>query len=153
LRILELLTIELKVLIVAAIPIIELRGAIPMGIALGMSPLHAFIISYFGSLLPVPIIVFAFRPVVEWLKKTVLKDIVEKVSNRALNKGQRIQKYGFVGLILLVAIPLPGTGVYTGTLAATLLNMRFKWILPAVMIGNLIAGLIVLFVSQGVISV
>ncbi len=152
-RILELLTIELKVLIVAAIPIIELRGAIPMGIALGMSPLHAFIISYFGSLLPVPIIVFAFRPVVEWLKKTVLKDIVEKVSNRALNKGQRIQKYGFVGLILLVAIPLPGTGVYTGTLAATLLNMRFKWILPAVMIGNLIAGLIVLFVSQGVISV
>ena len=152
-RILELLTIELKVLIVAAIPIIELRGAIPMGIALGISPLHAFIISYFGSLLPVPIIVFAFRPIVDWLKKTVLKDIVEKISSRALNKGQRIQKYGFIGLILLVAIPLPGTGVYTGTLAATLLNMRFKWILPAVMIGNLIAGLIVLFVSQGVIPV
>ncbi len=150
--IIEFLTIEIRVILVAAMPIIELRGAIPMGIAMGLSPLHAFVISYFGSLIPVPFIVFAFRPVVKWLRKTVLKNFVDNISTRALNKGERIQKYGFLGLILLVAIPLPGTGVYTGTLAATLLDMRFKWILPAVMIGNLIAGMIVLYISQGVVA-
>jgi uncharacterized membrane protein len=150
--ILQFLTEEIRVLMVAAMPIIELRGAIPVGLSYGMSIFHAFMLSYFGSLIPVPFIVFAFRPVMEWLRKGLLKPVVEKISDRALLKGQKVQKYGFFGLIILVAIPLPGTGVWTGTLAATLLDMRFKWILPAVMIGNLIAGIIVTFVSHSIIA-
>ncbi|MFP4456646.1 MAG: COG2426 family protein [Clostridia bacterium] len=147
-NLLQLITKEVRVLIVAATPIIELRGAIPVGLSYGMSIWHAFILSYLGSLLPVPFIVFTLRPIIEWLKKGILKPVVEKISDRALLKGKKVQKYGFLGLIILVAIPLPGTGVWTGTMAATLIDMRFKWILPAVMIGNLIAGIIVTFITH-----
>ena len=138
----------------AALPIIELRGAIPVGISLGMSPAHATIISFIGSIIPVPFILFTIRPIFNYLKKTKLfKKLVHKLTDKSLNKSENIQKYGAWGLLIFVAIPLPGTGVWSGSLAAALLNMRFKWAFPAILVGNIIAAGIIMGLSNGVIGV
>lgn len=154
-NILEFLTIELTVLLTAALPVIELRGAIPLGISLGLSPLHATIISLIGSMIPVPFILFTIRPIFNYLKDTRLfRKLVNKLTDRSLNNnGDRMQKYGVWGLVLIVAIPLPGTGVWSGSLAAALLDMRFKWAFPAILVGNIIAAIIIMTVSDGVIGV
>lgn len=154
-NILEFLTIELTVLLTAALPVIELRGAIPLGISLGLSPLHATIISLIGSMIPVPFILFTIRPIFNYLKDTRLfRKLVNKLTDRSLNNnGGRMQKYGVWGLVLIVAIPLPGTGVWSGSLAAALLDMRFKWAFPAILVGNIIAAIIIMTVSDGVIGV
>ncbi|AOY75611.1 COG2426 family protein [Clostridium formicaceticum] len=154
-QVLNFLTIELTVLLTAALPIIELRGAIPVGMSLGLSPLHATFISFIGSMIPVPIILFTSRPIFNYLKKTRLfKKMVNKLTDRSLNNnGGRIQKYGAWGLLLIVAIPLPGTGVWSGSLAAALLDMRFKWAFPAILLGNLIAAIAIMTLSNGVVSV
>ena len=141
-------------MITAALPIIELRGAIPVGIAMGLSPIHATVISFIGSMLPVPILLFGIRPVFNYLRKTkIFRKMIDKLTTRSLRKSDKVQKYGFWGLILLVAIPLPGTGVWSGTLVAALLDMRFKRAFPAILIGNLIAAIAVMALSNGVVKV
>lgn len=154
-ELLNFLSIELTVLLTAAMPIIELRGAIPVGMSLGMSPVHATVISFIGSMIPVPFILFTIRPIFNYLKKTRLfKKLVHKLTDRSLNNnGGKIQKYGAWGLMLIVAIPLPGTGVWSGSLAAALLDMRFKWAFPAILVGNIIAAVIIMGLSNGVIGV
>ncbi|HYE08971.1 MAG TPA: small multi-drug export protein, partial [Patescibacteria group bacterium] len=135
--VLNFFSIELTVILTAALPIIELRGAIPVGISLGMSPTHATIIGFIGSMIPVPILLFSIRPIFNYLKKTRLFiGMVDNLTKRSLDKSGNIQKYGFWGLLIFVAIPIPGTGVWSGTLAAALLNMRFKLAFPAILIGN-----------------
>ena len=150
-QLLDFLSIELTVLLTAALPVIELRGAIPVGISLGLSPIHATIISFIGSMIPVPFILFTIRPIFNYLKTTrAFKKIVNKLTARSMNKNNdKIQKYGVWALVLIVAIPLPGTGVWSGSLAASLLDMRFKWAFPAILLGNLIAGILVMIISQG----
>ena len=151
-QLLDLLTTEIRVLLVSMMPIIELRGAIPVGMALGMSAKHAFITCYIGSMIPVPILLFGIRPVFKWLKQTELfNKIIHRLIHRTLNKSHYVEKYGFWGLLLFVAIPLPGTGVWSGTLAAVLLDIRFKTAFPAILIGNLIAGILIMALSQGAI--
>jgi uncharacterized membrane protein len=146
----NLLGKELTVMLTAALPVIEIRGAIPVGMSIGMSPTHATIISFIGSMLPVPILLFSIRPVFNHLKKTKLfKGLIDKLTIRSQSKSVSIQKYGFWGLLIFVAIPLPGTGVWSGTLAAALLDMRFKVAFPAILIGNFIAALAVMFLSHG----
>lgn len=153
-ELLNFLTIELTVLLTAALPVIELRGAIPVGIALGLSPVHAAVISFVGSMLPVPLILFSIRPVFNYLKNTRrFKKVVDKFTDRSIGNNNKIQKYGVLGLILIVAIPLPGTGVWSGSLAAALLDIRFKWAFSAIFIGNLIAAVFVLMLSNGVMRV
>lgn len=143
------LSIEWAVFITAAMPIIELRGAIPVGIALGLQPWHAYLLGVMGSALPVPFILLLIRPIFHWLKEnTPIKPWIEKISHRTLKKSDRIQKYGFWGLLIFVAIPLPGTGVWSGALAAALLEIRFKTAISAIFIGNAIAGLIMMTFSQ-----
>jgi uncharacterized membrane protein len=150
----DFLSVELTVMLTAALPVIELRGAIPAGISLGLSPIHALILSFIGSMIPVPIILFTIRPVFNYLKKTkMFKNLVHRLTKKSLNKSSNIKKYGVWGLILFVAIPLPGTGVWSGSLAASLLNMRFKLAFPAIFIGNLIAGILIMGLSNGVINV
>lgn len=145
---------ELTVLFVATLPIIELRGAIPIGISLGLSPLHSTIISLIGSLIPVPFILFTIRPIFNRLKKTkMFKRLVHRLINKSISKSGKIQKYGALGLLIFVAIPLPGTGVWSGSLAAALLDMRFKYAFPAILIGNTIAAVLIMGLSHGVISV
>ena len=112
-QLLNFLSIEFTVMLTAALPIIELRGAIPIGMSLGMSAAHATIISFIGSMIPVPFILFTIRPIFNYLKKTKLfKKLVHKLTDKSLNKSGNIQKYGAWGLLVFVAIPLPGTGVH-----------------------------------------
>ena len=154
-ELLNFLTIEMTVLLTAAMPIIELRGAIPVGMSLGMSPVHATLISFIGSMIPVPFILFTIRPIFNTMKKTkLLSPIVDKLTSNSITKNShKIQKYGAWALIPLVAIPLPGTGVWSGSLAAALLDIRFKWAFPAIMLGNLIAAIAVMGLSNGVFKV
>ena len=153
-ELLQFLSIEIKVLLIAALPIIELRGAIPVGISLGLTPIHATILSFIGSIIPVPFILFGIRPIFTYLKTTrAFKKLVNKLINKSANNRTWIENYGYLGLLMFVAIPLPGTGVWSGSLAAAFLNMRFKYAFPAIMIGNLIAGIIVMLLSHGVVSV
>lgn len=152
-EILDFLSVEFTVMFTATLPVIELRGAIPVGISLGLSPIHSTVLSFIGSMIPVPILLFTVRPVFKSLKNTkTFKNIIAKLTRRSLRKSGKVHKYGFWGLILLVAIPLPGTGVWTGTIIAALLNMRFKRAFLAILIGNLIAAIIVMIVSSGVLN-
>lgn len=152
-ELLDFLSIELTVMLTAALPIIELRGAIPVGISLGLSPIHAAIISFIGSVIPVPFILFGIRPIFNYLKKTrTFKKIINKLTIRSMNKSGNIQKYGVWGLLLFVAIPLPGTGVWSGSLIAALLDMRFKWAFPAILVGNVIAAILIMGISHGVFN-
>ncbi len=153
-ELLNFLSIELTVMLTAALPIIELRGAIPVGMSLGMSPAHATIISFIGSMIPVPFILFSIRPIFNYLKTTkIFKKLVHKLTDKSMSKSGKIQKYGAWGLLVFVAIPLPGTGVWSGSLAAALLDMRFKWAFPAILVGNLIAAVIIMGLSNGVVNV
>lgn len=154
-QLLNFLSIEFTVMLTAALPIIELRGAIPVGISLGLSPIHATIIAFIGSMIPVPFILFTIRPIFNYLKTTrTFKKLINKLTDRSMNNNSgKIQKYGVWGLILIVAIPIPGTGVWSGSLIAALMDMRFKWAFPAILAGNAIAGIIIMLLSHGVVSV
>ena len=153
-QLLNFLSIELTVMLTAALPIIELRGAIPVGISLGLTPIHASILAFIGSMIPVPFILFSTRPIFNYLKETrTFKKLIHRITDKSMNKSGKIQKYGAWGLFIFVSIPLPGTGVWSGSLAAALLDMRFKWAFPAIFVGNLIAGILIMGLSHGVVSV
>ncbi len=136
---------------VSILPIIELRGAIPVGSALGLSPLVTFIIAYLGNLLPAPFIVLFIRNIFEWMKRKSkrLGRIAEKLEKRAEAKKGTVEKYKFWGLLLFVAIPLPGTGAWTGALVAGMMNMRLKDAMPAIAVGVLIAGILMTGITEG----
>lgn len=146
---------ELTVMLTAAVPVIELRGAIPVGISLGLTPLHATVVAFIGSMLPAPLILYTARPVFGYLKTIkFFRKLVNKLTDRSLNfSSKKIEKYGTWGLLLLVAMPIPGTGVWSGSLVAALLGMRFRLAFPAILAGNLIAGLLILGVSEGVFKI
>lgn len=153
-NLIEFLSIELTVMLTAAMPIIEMRGAIPVGISLGLSPIHSFILAFIGSMIPVPFILFTIRPIFNYLKKTrTFNKLVARLTDGTESNSAKIRKYGFWGLILVVAIPLPGTGVWSGSLVAALMNLRLKWAFPAIMIGNMIAGVLIVLISSGVLNV
>lgn len=136
------------------VPVIELRGAIPAGIAMGLPPAVAFIVSVLGNLVPVPFILLLIRRIFDWLRHTRrMGPVIEKLERRAHLKGRVVQKYRVPGLIILVGIPLPGTGAWTGALVAALLDIRLRSAIPAILVGLLIAGAITLGVTMGVIHV
>lgn len=143
---------ELIVFIVSMIPILELRGSILAAGFLKMEFLSTFIIAVLGNFLPIPFILLFIDKIFAWLKKTRFKKTVEKMENRALSKADQIRKYGKFGLFLFVAIPLPGTGAWTGSLAASLLRMRKRDALPAIFLGIVGAGLVMSLISFGVIK-
>lgn len=143
----------LKTLVTAMMPILEIRGAIPVGVASGLDPWLAFAVGFVGNMLPIPILILLTRKIIEWLKKhNMLVRLTAWLENKGSKGAQKVQKYSFWGLFILVAIPLPGTGAWTGALVASLLDMRLKRALPAIAMGVAVAGLIVLLVTYGVIS-
>lgn len=143
----------LKTLVTAMMPILEIRGAIPVGVASGLDPWLAFAVGFVGNMLPIPILILLTRKIIEWLKKhNMLVKLTAWLENKGSKGAQKVQKYSFWGLFVLVAIPLPGTGAWTGALVASLLDMRLKRALPAIAMGVAVAGLIVLLVTYGVIS-
>ena len=143
----------LKTLVTAMMPILEIRGAIPVGVASGLDPWLAFAVGFVGNMLPIPILILLTRKIIEWLKKhNMLVKLTAWLENKGSKGAQKVQKYSFWGLFILVAIPLPGTGAWTGALVVSLLDMRLKRALPAIAMGVAAAGLIVLLVTYGVIS-
>ncbi len=142
---------EFAVFIISMLPIIELRGSIPVGTVLGVAPLWNYVMAVIGNMLPIPFILLFIKKIFELLKRTrVFKPVVTKLENKALSKSDQIQKYGTWGLFLFVAIPLPGTGAWTGALAATLLQLPPKKAFPFILLGVMTAGVIMLFGSEAV---
>ncbi len=144
----------LKTLFIGMLPVLEIRGAIPVGVAAGLDPWSAFFVGFVGNMLPVPFLILLTRKIIEWMKKHhILDKLTSFLERKGSQKAQTVQKYSFWGLFILVAIPLPGTGAWTGALVASLLDMRLKRALPAIAMGVIVAGLIVLLATYGVVSV
>lgn len=141
------------VVITAMVPVVELRGAIPLGVALGLPPLKAAILGVVGSLIPVPFILAGFEPVSRALRRRVrLQGLIEWTYRRSRARSGSVRQYGWLGLVLLVAVPLPGTGAWTGALVASFLGYSFRPALLAIVAGTLIAGsLVLLLVMTGMI--
>lgn len=153
-EIFEAIKDEFIVMLFAATPIFELRGAIPLGISKGFSPLHSTLLSIVGNSLPVPFLLLLLRPVFSALEDVkIIGNIIIWIKKRTLKKSKNIVKYSVLGLYILVAIPLPTTGAYTGCVAATLFNIRFKYAFPAIILGIITAGIIVLLLSHGITSI
>ena len=133
------------------VPVIELRGAIPIGVGQGLPYRLAVTVSVLGNLVPVPFIILFIRKVFELMRKWLpkLDGLVSKLEKRAEEKSDVVQKYAFWGLFILVAIPLPGTGAWTGALVAAMLDMRLRRAFPAIALGVIGAAVIVTFVTYG----
>jgi len=138
-------------MLLSMVPVLELRGAIPIGVANGLNIWVAIGVSIVGNLLPVPFIILFIRKIFAWLRKLSrrLDGLIAKLEQRAARKSDVVLRYAFWGLVVLVAIPLPGTGAWTGALVAAMLNMRLKRAFPAIALGVLIAGIVVAFVTYG----
>ena len=143
---------EMIVFIVSLLPILELRGGIIAGFAMGMHWLPTFIIAYIGNLLPIPFILLFIRFIFRVLKKTPLHGLVEWCERKADAKSDKIRKYAYWGVYLFVALPLPGTGAWMGALISALLHMDPKKTFPVIMLGVLTAGMIVSVLSFGILG-
>ena len=148
----------LIVFLISMVPIIELRGAIPYAVGFGLPLLPSYIIAVLGNMLPVPLIFFFARKILEWGKD---KKIIGKFFTFCLEKGNKggqklLSKAGrsvYLALFLFVGIPLPGTGAWTGTLAASLLNLDFKKSVISIMAGVVLAGIIMGVLSLGIFNI
>ena len=145
----------LMIFLVSMVPLIELRGAVPIAVGMNLPLLPSYSICILGNMLPVPIIFFFARKVLEWgADKPVIGKFFTFCLEKGHKGGQKLQEKAgrglFVALLLFVGIPLPGTGAWTGTLAASLLDMDFKSSVIAVMCGVVLAGVIMGLLSMGV---
>ncbi|MCK5451427.1 MAG: small multi-drug export protein [Candidatus Omnitrophica bacterium] len=139
---------EAAVVILAALPISELRGAIPLALAMDFTPMKAYMLSVAGNIIPVIPLLFLLKPVSEKLRHIpVFEKFFNWLFERTRKKASLIEKFEAIGLILFVAIPLPITGAWTGCVAATLFKIRFRYAFPAILAGIIIAGLVVMGIS------
>lgn len=141
----------IKTILISMVPIVELRGAIPIAVAsYNMSYASAFLFSYIGNCLVIVPVVLLTRTIFDWLKKNIsfLRRIVEHLEKSITKKGNKALKYAELGLLLFVAIPCPGTGAWTGSMIAGLMDIRLRDAVPIISVGVLIAGIIVMFVTN-----
>ena len=143
---------------ISMVPLIELRGAIPVSQGMGLPVLPSYIVCIIANMVPVPIIYLFARKVLEWgADKPVIGGFFSWCLTKGEHGGQKLQaKAGrglFLALLLFVGIPLPGTGAWTGTLAASILDMDFKSTVAAVMLGVLLAGMIMMIVSLAGVTI
>ncbi len=148
----EWLKAALTVLGMSMLPVLELKASIPMGLAMGLPLWETFLIAVIGSSLPVPFILLLLRPFFRWCKgRKFFHDFAEKLEARFKRKSGGVRRYSLLGLFVFVAIPLPTTGVWTGSGIAAMLDLRIKHALPVIVLGNCIAGLLMLLFGQIVI--
>ena len=148
-----LLSEEVIVFIISMVPILELRGGLVAAKLMGIPLLPANLLCIIGNIIPVPFILWFITPIFTWLKGTKpFRPMVEKLENKAMSKKDQIEKYQFWGLLLFVGIPLPGTGAWTGSLIASMLNMPFKKAFPATILGIGMAAIIMDIVSYGLLG-
>ena len=137
--------------IVSMVPLIELRGGLIAAALLGMPLWEGILFCLIGNIIPVPFILLFITPIFNWLKRTQLfRPLVEKIEARSMGKSDKIKKAEFWGLVLFVGIPLPGTGAWTGSLIACLLNIDKKKAFCAVIIGLLLATTIMCIFTYGI---
>lgn len=140
----------LKVIITALVPYLELRGAIPLAWQLGFGPLEAYLLAIIGNMIPVIPIIILIEPTLKWLGKFPLfKNFCDWIIIRTQRRAPQIQKYGFWGLAIFVAIPLPMTGAWSGAAIAFILGMRKRIACLSILLGILIAGIIVTILTYG----
>ncbi|MBE6065124.1 COG2426 family protein [Clostridium cochlearium] len=135
----------LTVFLMSAVPIVEQRGAIPMGIfAYNMNPILVLIVSFIGSLLPVPFILLLFNSIFKWMKKyKIFEPLNNIIENKIQKNTGKLEKYKEIGLIIFVGIPLPTTGLWTGSAVAAFMGLDFKKSFFCAMIGGLISAIVI----------
>lgn len=144
---------ELIIFIISMLPILELRGGLIAATLLGLSGLPSFIICFIGNIIPIPFILWLITPIFNWLKeRKAFKGFVEKIENKAMSKKDQIERLQYIGLMLFVGIPLPGTGAWTGCLIAALLDMDKKKAMLYTILGVIMAGIIMMILSYGILD-
>jgi uncharacterized membrane protein len=144
---------EVVVFLISMVPLLELRGGLIVASLLQIPITRAIPICIAGNIIPIPFILLFIRQIFQWMKKIkMFRGLVEKLENRAMSKSDSIRKYEFWGLVLFVGIPLPGTGAWTGSLIAALLEMDIKKAVLAELLGIVIATVIMSFVSYGLLG-
>ena len=145
---------HLYVFVLSMVPVIELRAAIPLGAALGLPIWTNYLVSVLGNFVPVPFILLFIRHILAWMKTTKhFAKIALWLEEKAEKHSDKVTRYATFGLFLFVAIPLPGTGAWTGGLVAALLQMRMKHALPSILLGVMTAGVIMALASYGVVGI
>ena len=142
----------LLTMLISMLPVVELRGGLPAGVAMGLPIPVAFIASLVGNMIPVPFIILFVRPLFQWVRIHIpkLEGFISHLEARAEAKSADVLRYQTWGLLIFVAIPLPGTGAWTGALIAAVLNMRLKRAVPVIFLGVVIAGCIITLLTHGV---
>lgn len=146
---------ELIVFIISILPILELRGGLIAASLLNVSPLTGYIISIIGNTLPVPFILLFINKILDWMGKSKIKwmnKLSKWLDKKARKHKDSIEKYGYLGLTLFVGVPLPGTGAWTGCLAASVLNMDKKKSFISIMLGIIMASIIMMLISYGLLK-
>ncbi len=144
-----------KVFFLAMVPVLELRAAIPVGVANGLPVWSTLLVAVIGNMVPVPLILLFIRGIFAWLRPKAkwLDRLITKLEEHAVRKGRKLYSLRMLGLFLLVAIPLPGTGAWTGALVAAIYNIRMKNALPVIALGVLAAGVIMCGITYGVSAI
>ena len=149
----DLLRHYLTVFLLSMGPILELRASIVYGASVGLPWVPTYLVSIVGNMIPVPFILLFIRRIIQWMYTTKhFHRIAEWLEKKADSHSDRVKEYASLGLVLLVAIPLPGTGAWTAALVAALFDIRMKYALPAIFVGILLAGIIVSGVAYGFLS-
>ena len=142
-------------MLVSMVPVVELRGGIPFGVAAGLPVWLAWLAAVIGNILPTPFIIVYIRRVFQWMRRRMprFNGVVDKLEQKAHLKGKSVTKYKYLGLAIFVAIPLPGTGAWTGALAAAFLDMPLRKALPSIIAGVLVAGIAISILIFGIASI
>lgn len=149
----EYVSKEMVIFIISMIPILELRGGLIAAKLLGISILKAVPICIIGNIIPIPFILLFIKKIFKLLKKIKwFRHLIEKLEDKAMGKSDKISKYEFWGLALFVGIPLPGTGAWTGSLIAALLDIDFKKAILAELVGIIVATIIMSIFSYGLLG-
>ena len=147
----------LLTMLISMIPVVELRGGIPAGVAMGLPIPTALLAAVLGNMLPVPFVILFIRQIFKWIRLHIPKlgGVVDRLETRAYQKmsNKRLVRYQAWGLLLFVAIPLPGTGAWTGSLVAALMDLRLRNAVPVIFAGVVIAGLIITALTYGVTAI
>ena len=143
---------ELTVFVLSLMPIIELRGGILAAKLLDLQMLPAFFICLVGTLIPTPFILLFINKIFGWMRNTRFVKLVDRMEEKGRSKFDKINRYKTLGLLIFVAIPLPGTGAWTGSLAAALMKMDFKSAMISVVGGTLVADVIMCLLSYGLLG-
>ena len=144
---------EFIIIFLSAFPILEVRGGMIVASLLGVSPLKALFLGIIGNLLPIPFLIFLLKPIFNWMRKwDKFSKLINYLENKAYRKKDKIEKYQFWGILLLVAIPLPGTGAWTGCLVSSVFDVDKKISILACSLGVISASIIMWIISYGVLG-